>query len=973
MLVTRTAKAIAAALILMTGIGASAPQHAAQAQALFEAVGAAATAPEAAPPAAAAAAPPAAAAAAPAPASETPAGAPPATAPPVADPNAPPADAPAAGPAPAEGTPPAPPEPPKAADPPANSAADEAALEEIRGPVADMRRTIDGLETDVEAARENDEQLASHRAAIERLLKSADLFLDSLQPRYKVVNEQMAKLGPLPAKDQPAEAPAIAAERSRLGLLAAEIDGAIKATGLVQYRARELLTRVQDMRTRIFTTQLFRRNASPLSLDTWSSVAEALPPAARELEWTFWRWKRSAQGNVPAILALIGAAMAVYFALSRLRRRVFAARLDGPRETAPDFFQRAGTAGWVASLGVLPAALAASVMAFGFDNLGLWFLDSERIVFTVLPAVLIFIAVRALAQAILQPRRPEWRLVDLADGPAASLATAITLIGAVYAIDLLLKEVIRILTMPLSVSVAAAALSSVALAALLFKIARTRFVPRPPRPMDPEQPSDALTAVPKEAEPGEVGAETVSWLAPRVLKIPLLAVAVFILASSLAGYVALGRFVSGQVIVTGSVVLLVILLHLAIRALVSEETGQERALGRVMHDRLGLDDQQSRTVSKLAAFLLDGLLAIVALPFILVTWGYALPDTLAWLKSLVFGFEIGHVRISLVQIAGAIALFAGLLFATRMIQRWINASFLTTARIDAGVANSIHKAIGYSGFALAVLAALSYAGLDITNLAIVAGALSVGIGFGLQSIINNFVSGLILLIERPLKVGDLIVVKGQSGRVRNIAVRSTEIETGDRATLIVPNSELILNPLTNWTHRNAPSSVSIPVKASYRSDPDHVRAVLEKLAAECPLVLQQPKPDASFDNFGADGFEFTLTATVANFSKRGPAASDLRHRIVHAFRDNGIEMPFSQHDVHLRDLDFVKTLLQRMPEAQTPEGRAAGGAPKPASAAAATGDPVAASGPATSNATDRAPSTTAAAPDDATPRRKRMP
>jgi small-conductance mechanosensitive channel len=932
--VMRTAKAIAAALLLMTGFGPWGPPDAARAQALFEVVGAAGTTPAADPPAAAA----------PADAS---------------------ADAPAAP--PPDAAAPATPEPPKPAEPEANSAADQAALEEIRGPVADLRRAIDGLETDVEAARENDEQLARYRSEIEGLLAGADLFLDSLRPRYKVVNEQMAKLGPLPEKDKPAEAPAIAAERARLGQLAAEIDGAIKATGLVQYRARELLTRVQDMRTRIFTTQLFRRNASPLSLDTWSNVAEALPPAARELEWTFWRWKRSAEGNIPAILGLLGAAAAVYFGLSRLRRRVFAARLDGPRETEPDFFQRAGTAGWVASLGVLPPALAASVVAFGFDNLGLWFLDSERIVFSVLPALLVFIAVRALAHAILQPRRPEWRLVDLADGPAASLAAAITLIGAVYAIDLLLKEVIRILTMPLSVSVAAAAVSSVALAALLFKIARTRFVPRPPQPKDAEQPSDALTAVPKEADPAEARADHVSWLAPRVLKIPLLAVALFILASSLAGYVALGRFVSGQVIVTGSVVLLVILLHLAIRALVSEETRQERALGRVMHDRLGLDDQQSRTVSKLAAFVLDGLLAIVALPFIFVTWGYALPDTLAWLKSLVFGFEIGHVRISLVQIAGAIALFAGLLFATRMIQRWINASFLTTARVDAGVANSIHKAIGYAGFALAVLAALSYAGLDITNLAIVAGALSVGIGFGLQSIINNFVSGLILLIERPLKVGDLIVVKGQSGRVRNIAVRSTEIETGDRATLIVPNSELILNPLTNWTHRNALSSISIPVKASYRSDPDHVRAVLEKVAAECPLVLQQPKPDASFDNFGPDGFEFTLSATVANFSKRGGAMSDLRHRIVRAFRENGIEMPFAQHDVHLRDLDFVKSLLQRLPEAQAANGRTAP-APK-----APAGEPSPAPGPATAAPTERTSSTSGALPEETTTRRKRMP
>ncbi len=914
----RTARRIAGLGLLLTAIACAAASGPARAQALLDLIGQAAAGSPAPAPSSpdGATADPAASKAPDAPSApvsdRTPAPVSDGAAPPVSDGTAAPASDGTAAPAvPGDAVPEDKAAPP--ADPVTDPAADQAAIDEVRQPVVYLRTAIDALEGDVEAARENDDALARQRLELEALISGADLFLESLQPRYQALNAQIEKLGPAPAKDQPAEAPAIAAERARLNRLSAEIDGAIKATGLVQYRARELLTHVQDYRTRIFTSQLFRRNASPLSLDTWTRVAEALPPAMTELKWTLWRWKRSAQETIPGIVALVGGALLLYLALAHVRRRFFAARLDRPREVEPDFFERAGMAGWVASLNVLPAALAVSLVSFGFDNLGLWFLDSDRLALTVLPAALVYIAVRSLAHAILQPKRPEWRLVNLADGPAASLATAFTLIGAIYGLDLLLKEAIRILAMPLSVSVAVAALSSVALAALLFKIVRTRFVPRPPQPKDPEQPSDALTALPKEAPPA-AEAPQVSWLAPRLLKIPLLAVALFILGASLAGYVALGRFVAGQVIVTGSVVLLVLLLHLAIRALVGEETRQERALGRVMHDRLGLDDGQSRTVSRIAAFLLDGLLAVVALPFILVTWGFALPDTFAWLKSLIFGFEIGHVRISLAQIATAVALFAALLFVTRAVQRWISSSFLSTARIDPGVANSIHKAIGYAGFALAGLIALSYAGLDITNLAIVAGALSVGIGFGLQSIINNFVSGLILLIERPLKVGDLIVVNGQSGRVRNIAVRSTEIETGDRATLIVPNSELISNPLMNWTHRNPLSSVSVSVKASYGSDPERVRAVLEKVAAECPHVLQQPKPNASFDNFGADGFEFSLSATVAEFSKRGAATSDLRHRIVKAFRENGIEMPHAQHDVHLRDLDFVKSMLQRLPD-----------------------------------------------------------
>lgn len=789
-----------------------------------------------------------------------------------------------------------------------------------------MRTTIEALEADVDAARENDESLARLRLEIEGVIGASDQFLESLQPRFQAISSQIAKLGPGPAQDQPAEAAAIQSERQRLSLLSAEIDGAIKATGLVQYRARELLTRVQDYRTRIFTSQLFRRNASPLSFDTWSNVAEALPPAWTELSWTVWRWRRSAEANLFPIFALLGAAAAIYIALARFRRRIFASRLDAPVETEPDFFQRAGTAGWVASLNVLPAALAISLIAFGFDTLGLWFLDSDRIVFTVLPAALVFIAVRALAHAILQPKRPTWRLIDLDDKPAASLTSAITWIGAVYAIDLLAKEAIRILAMPLSVSVATATLASVALAALLFKIVRTRFSPRPPRPRDTEQPSDALTAVPKDAPPWTAGPFDVTWLAPKLLKIPLLAVALFILGASLAGYVALGRFVSGQVIVTGSLVVLVILLHLAIRALIQTDSDETRALGKVMNQRLGLDDHQSRTVTKIAAYALDGLLALIALPFILVTWGFALPDTLSWLKSLIFGFEIGHVRISLAQIATAVALFAALLFFTRVIQRWITGTFLSTARIDPGVANSIHKAIGYAGFGLAILVALSYAGLDITNIAIVAGALSVGIGFGLQSIINNFVSGLILLFERPIKVGDLVVVNNQWGRVRNIAVRATEIETADKASLIVPNSELITTTVTNWTHRNALFRVTIRVSVGYDSDPDEVRKILLRVAAQCPEAIQHPPPEVVFENFGASGLDFALHTVIPDVAKGFATQTFLRTNILREFRAAGVEIPFNQTDVHLRDLDFVKDVLNRVQQARpTPDPDAPNG------------------------------------------------
>ena len=157
-----------------------------------------------------------------------------------------------------------------------------------------------------------------------------------------------------------------------------------------------------------------------------------------------------------------------------------------------------------------------------------------------------------------------------------------------------------------------------------------------------------------------------------------------------------------------------------------------------------------------------------------------------WFKAALFGFKVGNVEISLTRVLMALAILVAGYFGTRMLQRSLEQSVLVPPRMDAGIANSIRTAIGYAGIGASVLLAASYAGLDFTNLAIVAGALSVGIGFGLQSVINNFVSGLILLVERPVKVGDWIVVGNDEGYVRRISVRSTEIETFDRSSVIIP-------------------------------------------------------------------------------------------------------------------------------------------------------------------------------------------
>jgi small-conductance mechanosensitive channel len=353
------------------------------------------------------------------------------------------------------------------------------------------------------------------------------------------------------------------------------------------------------------------------------------------------------------------------------------------------------------------------------------------------------------------------------------------------------------------------------------------------------------------------------------------------------GYVALGRFVAHQLVLTGMVLGVCGLAYLAIRALTRVRSDGRYSMADVFERKLGLDLGRQRQLARLAEFSLTFALMLAALPVLLLQWGFQAADIRDWAKSAVFGFEVGHLRISLARILIGIVLFTGLLFLTRMLQKWLREGVLTQTRMDAGISNSIDQAVGYSGIAIAALIALSYAGFDITSLAIVAGALSVGIGFGLQSIVNNFVSGLILLVERPIKVGDWIALGDQQGNVRRISVRSTEIETFDKASLIVPNSELISGRVLNWTHRNLLGRVVIKFSLDGNADPEKVIAIMMACARAHPLVMKSPEPIATLDLFSPTGLDFSLRATINDVNRGLSVLTDVRVALLKELRATG--------------------------------------------------------------------------------------
>ena len=230
----------------------------------------------------------------------------------------------------------------------------------------------------------------------------------------------------------------------------------------------------------------------------------------------------------------------------------------------------------------------------------------------------------------------------------------------------------------------------------------------------------------------------------------------------------------------------------------------------------------------------DTVLALAVAVALLMSWGLAWADLGGWLADAAEGVRIGSYRFSVTDLLFAALVFAALLVATRWLQRILETRVFPQTRLDAGMRNSLKTTVGYAGLLVAVAAGISTAGIDLSNLAIIAGALSVGIGFGLQNIVNNFVSGLILLVERPVKVGDWIVVGEHQGYVQRINVRATEIRTFRRSSVIIPNSELLSSALVNWTHKDAMARVDVAVGVSYHSDVERVREILLEIAGAHP-------------------------------------------------------------------------------------------------------------------------------------------
>lgn len=267
-------------------------------------------------------------------------------------------------------------------------------------------------------------------------------------------------------------------------------------------------------------------------------------------------------------------------------------------------------------------------------------------------------------------------------------------------------------------------------------------------------------------------------------------------------------------------------------------------------------------------------------------------------------FRVGEGALTFGAVATVVLSFAALYLLSLWVKRLIVRRLLTRTGLDLGARESVGTLLRYFLLFLGSIIIIQSAGIDLTALSVVAGAIGVGIGFGLQNIANNFISGIIILLERPIKVGDRVEVGTIDGRVVSIGARATTVITNDNIAVIVPNSFFISEPVINWTQNDPRVRFKIPVGVAYGSDLRLVEQLLLQVARENPDVLREPAPVVRLMAFGDSAVEFELRVwSTSLVHKRGKLISDLNFAIYDIFQQHGIEIPFPQRDVHIRS-DF---------------------------------------------------------------------
>ena len=731
---------------------------------------------------------------------------------------------------------------------------------------ADLHRVASGLRSQALGDQDLKRRIAALPAIQAKLAEATDF----LGPRLQDADARLAQLGPPPGAGQPPEDPEIASSRRNLAQFREAVDTELKQARLLSVEAGQINSDLADRLRKNFTARLWAQSRSVFDLGLWQGFAANLPADLGRLTPASNAELRQIAAPVQPLGNRVGLGLALLAALGLLGpARVVLNRLgyrQAPHLAPQSRLRRSALAVWLVLVAALSPLLAGLLLRAALTNTGASTPTFDRLLAELVVAAVVACSIEGLGRALLSPGHPSWRLAPLPDGVATRLAPFPGLIGAIVGLATLVTGFNGILGASSATSEASDCLGVLleiaVLGAALAAAGLARSAHIAPS-VSPEATPHAQSRWPWAA------AALMAWLALGVA-----------LVSVLFGYLAMASFLTRETIWIAVVLAGLFLFLSFVDDLFPALMSPAFPIGRLVQTAVGFSDHALEQIGVLLSGLFRVLLLIVGWAAILARFGASVDDVIARITSPSLVIRLGQLSISPGAILGGVAVFLLGVVITRAVRRWLEVRYLPKTRLDLGVRTSLAAGVSYLGVVVAVLLACAYLGLSLDRIALLASALSVGIGFGLQAIIGNFVSGLILLVERPVKVGDWIAIGDLEGDVRRINIRATEIEMADKSKLIVPNSDLISKTVRNVTHNSALGRVKIVLKTVNAADPGVVRDILLTEIQGHAEVLAEPAPAVYLTDVRDGGLEFSAFAYVASARQAYRVKSELLFQIV---------------------------------------------------------------------------------------------
>ncbi len=728
------------------------------------------------------------------------------------------------------------------------------------------RAVIAKVEAEQEAQEENFNGLLALRDQLEPAQADLRAVISALQQRLNAAQAQLTELGPAPADAAPDSQNA--AERRAKQSTVSEIEGHLRGARAQLVRADQLWNELTDSRRELFSSRLLQNHDSFIYPRFWQRL---LGEDIRQIG-PRWRAKRievkdaiDQKGGWPALggIALFAGLMCI--ALWRLhrwlaRRRRAAIIGEGVADEKAVLLH-ALTA---LAIHALPFVAVAFVIWAAMNFLDLVPEEVQYFLLGVSGAAAVYGIGTGAVHAVFAPASPAHRIIRADDGVARRISYSVSAMLAVYLLGLIGLGVVQMLSANVSLTIALTGIISavvLVVGALLIR-----------RHPEAATPSVGLIAAPL-----------------NLLRPIFVLIALTVLGSLLLGFIALSGFVVGRALATVLILCIATLIYVAVNTIFYEGFAPESPLNTRLSSAAGAKSE----LIDLAGTVIGGTLRVLTIVFtvlvLLSPWGIEFGN-LNPFEDVFFGVRFGDLRGWIGAAGVAVVLFSVGLLGAKLFVSWLDQQLLPRTTLTMGVRHSVTTIAGYIGFILALTIALSQAGVQLQNVALVAGALSVGVGFGLQQVVSNFVAGLIVLAERPIRMGDVIQVRGEEGKVMKINVRATELLLGDNSTVIVPNADIISSVVKNRTFNDATHQVALRFVTTHKSDVGKFTQILLDIATKNPMVVTTKPPAVYVKNVSEAGVEVELSVRCNDVSNMTKLRSDLYVAALAAIRDTGIEL-----------------------------------------------------------------------------------